>query len=125
MAKAPACTITTILLTVKRVDRKDPPKFCGIPNCVRTHSALNLCWAHYMKFYKWRKANDWTLPEYDYHDLSAFVQPHKGIWEIDVRDLHCHVPDCDKEYLARGFCRPHYLMWWKGEKRNAKSTETN
>jgi hypothetical protein len=116
--KASDCTIEELIAVAEKVDRLKTPEFCGINNCGRTYRALNLCWAHYIRLYKWRKLNAWTPPVYSYKDLDAYVQPFKGLYEVDVRELYCHVPGCGKDYHARGLCNSHYLMWYKGRKRN-------
>jgi hypothetical protein len=113
MPKASDCTIQDLLDAAGRVNRKKIPEYCGIKNCARPYRALNLCWTHYIRLYKWRKSNAWKLEQYDFQDMTPFVQSFKGQYRIDVRELFCHVPDCKSAYHARGLCRSHYLMWWK------------
>jgi hypothetical protein len=119
--RASDCTISDLIEAAQKVNRKKLPDYCGIENCGRPYRALNLCWTHYIRLYKWRKATNWQPPKYEFFDVEPYVQPFKGLYEIDVRELYCHVPDCKGEYQARGLCKSHYLMWWKGKKRNEQN----
>lgn len=110
--------IEVVVASVRRIKRHHMPATCGVPGCDKPHSALNLCWNHYQRFYKWRKTNAWVMPEYEFDDLTPYLQPAKGIHKISVKDMFCHVPGCDKKFLARGLCSNHYMRWYKREKRN-------
>ena len=117
MPRASDCTIQDLIAVAEKVDRNNIPDFCGLPNCARPYRALNLCWTHYIRLYKHRKATGWTPGGYQFKDLKPYAQPAKGQYEIDVRDMFCHVPNCQRDYHARGFCKRHYLMWWNQVRR--------
>lgn len=93
------------------------PEYCGVDNCAREHRAMNLCAAHYLKFWKWRQQNPYVLPEYPFPDIEKYVQPISGRGKT-LDGYKCHVPGCLGKHVGRGLCRKHYQYWWNERKQN-------
>lgn len=114
---ASPATIQQLLDVAEMVNRKNPPAYCGLDTCARPRVGLNLCRAHYLQLWKWKKKQGITERQpYNFADLSHLVQPKKGI-AITSKAMFCRVDRCNQNHHARGFCRIHYLDWWRAENR--------
>lgn len=117
---ASPATIDQILAVARMVDRKNPPAYCGLENCARERVGLNLCRAHYLQLWKWKKAEGITgRTPYAFQDLRALAQPFKGNTRLTPKEMFCRVDGCQRDYQARGFCGTHYLAWYRLERRAA------
>jgi hypothetical protein len=78
---------------------------CNFPECVRPVSALGLCSNHYMRAYRYNKANNVEMPS---RQMSLkFVPSDSKVCTV-----------CGASSRAKGFCPTHYNQWWRLERKN-------
>lgn len=114
MGKAVDVSIEALQLIAARQDRMNVPDWCGVEGCARPHRALNLCMAHYLRLYKFRRSNVLEF-QYPHVNVDAFVLPAVGKG-LQVEDSKCRVPDCGNAFIGRGLCRKHYQVWYRGQR---------
>lgn len=97
----------------EKTNKPAAKKTCGIYDCKRPNKNLNLCKAHYMQFYKFRKQQQKSLVP-DHSDINKYILPPLGNM-LQIKDRHCHYPECAEPYFARGLCKMHHTRWlrWK------------
>jgi hypothetical protein len=99
------------------VDKFNPPKTCQVPGCKEKHRGLHLCNRHHGQLYRLRlKDGKPKRMKRDNSDIARYIKP--AVWsELTIKDRHCHYPDCDIPYFARGLCKVHHKRWlrWKAE----------
>jgi len=106
------------LLSALQFVGQEKRDFCGIDNCARAHYRANLCRAHYQQAWVIRKERKLNRVRPDYSYLRQYVQDAVGYY-LSAKHSHCHVPGCSLPYQGRGFCKKHYLQWYKFEKENS------
>ena len=105
-----------LLKIAKPLVRGTEPELCQVKTCTNPHRATNLCLAHYNQLYRYRQATEFKRIRQDYSDIAQYVQPVKGS-QLTMTERHCHYPECQREYFARGLCRFHNKRWLRAEGR--------
>lgn len=115
-AASPA-TYDEILAVMRSVGRQ-PPEFCGVPNCARPHRKVNVCQAHFSRVHAYYRRHNLPFPKFredfrfDVPSVLPYVQPRRDK-DITVAQKRCHVPNCVGKYMGRGLCTKHYNRWIK------------
>lgn len=108
MSKALDVSIDQLQRLAARQLRLSVPVLCGVEGCGRPHRALNLCTAHYLRLYKWRKKTGVKF-EYPFDDVQSVVLEPSFKKSLS----NCVVAHCHGKHLSRGLCRKHYQHWWR------------
>lgn len=94
-------TIPELERLAKPVEYGHAPATCAVTGCERSHRAMHLCAAHYVKLQRDRHARGLgRIPRIP-------AKPSPALWRRDHPDT-CTVIGCSKPYNSRGLCKAHY-----------------
>lgn len=114
MLRACKASIDLLAATRKRVTRDNAPRYCGIPNCARPHTAMNLCRAHYQKAWKALGPAGYKHTPYPQPDYAQLAVPKVGRNHFTSKMIApCVAPGCNTRNYSRGFCQKHYMAWYR------------
>jgi len=94
-----------------------PEQTCDVGGCSEPVNARGQCLKHYMRWYRETRQN---------YPRSTSREPGELTPDIEVEARPptpsvCTIAVCDLPHYGKGFCRAHYLRWYRRQRGHVKT----